>query len=123
MAEEEARSMLKGLLGKLVRVGVSDGRIVQGVFSCVDNGCNIVLTHANEWKGPPITGADAWPKDDELEFRRPIGLVMIPGDHVSRVGVAAQQPQHLLDAQARSNSDEDVSQQLQETLSLQGNAA
>lgn len=48
MAEE--RKWLEGLLGCRIQIQVSDGRLLEGIFSCVDRGCNVILRNTTEWK-------------------------------------------------------------------------
>lgn len=61
------------LLGKKLRLTLSDGRILQGLFACLDKSGTIVLNHAVE-----IT-SDSKPK---LINPRAGGVVIIPGQHI-----------------------------------------
>jgi len=44
-----AVELVRLMLGKLVRVSVSDGRILEGEFLCLDREFNIVLGNAFEY--------------------------------------------------------------------------
>ena len=48
---EPRRPWLTSMLGKTMRVTVSDGRVIEGVMLCVDKGCNMVFKMAQEYKG------------------------------------------------------------------------
>ncbi len=58
---DEHRSLLESLLGTRVRVTLSDGRVMDGSFECVDNSLNMIV------------------RDKDL------GCVMVPGQHVAKV--------------------------------------
>ncbi len=46
-----ALDKLQGLLGKSIRVLISDGRVVQGDLQCIDKDMNIILASAVEFYG------------------------------------------------------------------------
>ena len=48
---EKAREVLKSYLSQRLRVEVSDGRIVEGIFMCTDRDRNIVLSNCEEFYG------------------------------------------------------------------------
>jgi len=54
------RELLESLLGRRVRVTLSDGRVIDGTFECVDSGVNVIVQD------------------------RALGLVMVPGEHVAK---------------------------------------
>ncbi|KAM3716266.1 N-alpha-acetyltransferase 38, NatC auxiliary subunit [Dirofilaria immitis] len=59
-------------LGKILRLELTDGRIIEGKFVCTDNAPNIILSGCKEqWK-------------DELESRM-VGLVMANGKHIRSI--------------------------------------
>ncbi|CAF1136660.1 unnamed protein product [Brachionus calyciflorus] len=58
-----------------MKVHITDGRILIGIFLCTDNDSNIVLGSCREY-----TNVDA-AKSDLVEPRL-IGLSMIPGNHI-----------------------------------------
>lgn len=45
---EDPRERLRFFLGKVLRVVITDGRIIVGVFVCTDRDCNIILE--NSWE-------------------------------------------------------------------------
>jgi small nuclear ribonucleoprotein (snRNP)-like protein len=53
--------LLASLLGSRVRVTLSDGRVVDGSFDCVDSSLNVIVRD------------------------RDLGWVMVPGPHVAKV--------------------------------------
>lgn len=46
-----ALDKVEGLLGKKIRVLISDGRMVQGDLQCIDKDLNIILNSAVEYYG------------------------------------------------------------------------
>ncbi|VDD97200.1 unnamed protein product [Enterobius vermicularis] len=72
MAEKSEENRLKGWLGKILQIELTDNRIIVGRFVCTDNAPNVILSRCKEsWKG-------------ESEFRD-IGLVMIAGKHIRSI--------------------------------------
>ena len=68
---------VRALLGKPLQVHVSDGRVIKGIFNCLDAHANILLREAEEISGE----------------RRVMGMVLISKRHIVRAeaqrGVAA----------------------------------
>ncbi len=46
---DRARKQLQSYLNKRMRISISDGRIVDGMFLCTDRDCNIVLANCEEF--------------------------------------------------------------------------
>ncbi|GBG32104.1 N-alpha-acetyltransferase 38, NatC auxiliary subunit [Hondaea fermentalgiana] len=65
-SQEAAETRLREMLGSEVRVTLSDGRIVNGAFECIDQGMNAIVRD------------------------KKIGLVMVPGIHVAKFEVEAK---------------------------------
>ncbi|PVU90510.1 hypothetical protein BB561_004848 [Smittium simulii] len=65
--QTDAVKLLAEQLNKKARVHISDGRVFEGFFCCVDNAVNLVLYDAVEFK--------------QGNARR-IGLISIPGKHI-----------------------------------------
>ena len=65
--------LLRSWLSRIVRVKLTDGRVVAGTLRCIDRNRNLVLGSANErfGDGPPQT----------------IGHVMVPGKHIVQLWV------------------------------------
>jgi len=59
----EGERRIRDLLGRRIRVTMSDGRIMEGAFECVDVSLNIVVRDLR------------------------LGLVMVPGEHVAKCEV------------------------------------
>ena len=70
-------AQVRPLLDGLLRVGLSDGRVVIGRFACLDKQCNILLTDSREVRWSPRTTGGP-PEQTE----RHIGLVLAPRKHV-----------------------------------------
>eukprot|EP00040_Diaphanoeca_grandis_P029158 m.170005 g.170005 ORF g.170005 m.170005 type:complete len:426 (-) comp31600_c0_seq1:72-1349(-) len=83
--DEKTPSYLEQVLTKLVRVGLSDKRIIFGRLSCVDRDLNLILRDCDEYGSPMTTDTAA--SGSALVFRRHIGLTMIPGGHISTFAV------------------------------------
>jgi small nuclear ribonucleoprotein (snRNP)-like protein len=67
-----------------VRVKVNDGRVIHGIFSCMDSDLNIILDTAVEYYGNHEIDADFCNEDI---VRRDLGLAMIAGHHIQRIFV------------------------------------
>ena len=74
--DTETVKQVKDLMGRQLRVSLSDGRIIFGSFDCIDKHRNIILDRASEIQSL-----------DEIDTKRSIGYVLIPGDHVLKVEV------------------------------------
>ena len=72
---EEARAWLRGMLGEILEIKISDGRIIRGEFMCTDNAKNIILNVSKEFK----------PNDIQFLNPKMIGMVMIPGEHIVHI--------------------------------------
>jgi small nuclear ribonucleoprotein (snRNP)-like protein len=57
-------------LGKRLRMTITDGRVFEGIFECVDRDSNVVLADAIETRG-----SDS----------RNLGLIMVPGSHTTSI--------------------------------------
>ena len=110
----KAQSFLSSLLGRQMRLSVSDERIFAGEFKCTDNvgtatrniscvdirliivfqECNIILASAYEYRPPTpsavaaTVAAAAEPDKVKVDMTsRFMGLVVVPGKHVTRVEI------------------------------------
>uniref|UniRef100_A0AAV1TEM2 Sm domain-containing protein n=1 Tax=Peronospora matthiolae TaxID=2874970 RepID=A0AAV1TEM2_9STRA len=91
------------LLGSLVRLRISDGRVIVGRFHCFDKHQNVVLKDAREFaptrtglsknsKSKTVLAAEAEARGQEEETRfaglllpsnsRSLGLTLVPGKHI-----------------------------------------
>lgn len=76
-AREAADRIQSDFINQTVRVTIPDGRIFEGTFLCVDDGMNIILSQTNELRI----------EDGGTESSRFVGMVMIKGEDVVKVGV------------------------------------
>ncbi|ETI46804.1 hypothetical protein F441_08862 [Phytophthora nicotianae CJ01A1] len=88
---------LMKLLGSLVRLRISDGRVVVGRFHCFDKHQNVILKDAREF-APTRVGisknskdkAEARDQEEETRFAgvvlppgsRSLGMTLVPGKHI-----------------------------------------
>jgi len=75
----ESRQKLEQWLNKSMRIKMTDGRTLVGVFLCTDGDCNIIMGSCEEYLKP----VDCVPKEDP----RILGLAMIPGKHVISIEI------------------------------------
>ncbi|XP_069776238.1 N-alpha-acetyltransferase 38, NatC auxiliary subunit isoform X2 [Narcine bancroftii] len=54
-----ARCMLESLLNRSMRIRMTDGRTLVGLFLCTDRDCNVILGSAQEYLKPTGRGAGA----------------------------------------------------------------
>ncbi|KAK3803659.1 hypothetical protein RRG08_023374 [Elysia crispata] len=73
------RQKLENWLNKSMRIRMTDGRTLVGVFLCTDCDCNIIVGSCEEYLRPP----DSQPKEDP----RILGLAMIPGKHIVSIEI------------------------------------
>ncbi|RDA93552.1 hypothetical protein CP533_3999 [Ophiocordyceps camponoti-saundersi (nom. inval.)] len=87
MDHDGARSYLKALLNKNLRITTTDGRLFWGAFKCTDANQNIVLSHTYEYRrssGAHPSGHDQ-PGRMNVAAARYLGLVVVPGEHIVRM--------------------------------------
>lgn len=48
-SSSQARQKLEGLLNKNMRIRMTDGRTLVGLFLCTDRDCNVILGSAQEF--------------------------------------------------------------------------
>ena len=76
MSESSVVERVKGMMGRQLRVHLTDGRVVMGLFDCVDKQGNVILDRALEWKSLA-----------ELETERSVGYVLVPGKHIVKAEI------------------------------------
>ncbi|XP_066578746.1 N-alpha-acetyltransferase 38, NatC auxiliary subunit [Amia ocellicauda] len=74
-----ARQKLEHLLNKSMRIRMTDGRTLVGLFLCTDRDCNVILGSAQEF----LKSTDSFSQGEP----RVLGLAMIPGHHVVSIEV------------------------------------
>merc|ERR1719315_317254 len=74
--------LLKSWLNKNMKVEMSDGRVLIGIFLCTDRAGNVIVGSCNEYTSDPdaVSGAVEEPP-------RILGLAMVPGHHIAKIWV------------------------------------
>lgn len=92
-ADSPGRQKLKSWLNKNLKIEMTDGRVLVGVFLCTDRDANVILGSCSEYLQPEEGGG--------IEEPRVLGLVMVPGRHIVSIhldDITSQQhqltPQH-----------------------------
>ena len=75
------RKALRSWLNKNMRIVLSDGRILNGIFLCTDQKANIILGSCTETLEEAENGSQP----------RVLGLAMVPGKHIVTIQVDVQQ--------------------------------
>ncbi|XP_030750782.1 N-alpha-acetyltransferase 38, NatC auxiliary subunit [Sitophilus oryzae] len=70
---------LRSWLNKTLKIRMTDGRTLVGVFLCTDRDANVILGSCSEYLPPDSTVFN--------EDTRMLGLVMIPGKHIITVHI------------------------------------
>ncbi|KKK19285.1 hypothetical protein P175DRAFT_0498104 [Aspergillus ochraceoroseus IBT 24754] len=97
MDENQAVQYLESLIGQTLRVHATDTRIFVGSFKCTDAARNVILANTYEYRYPTPSAIrdaaqNAAPRSsvDSPNLRvdmtsRFIGLVVVPGQHITRI--------------------------------------
>ena len=80
---------LKARLGMKVRVLLSDGRVIEGEFQCMDKDLNCIIGSAMEYHGMSNLMASSEETSDIPS--RFLGLAMVPGNHLLKIFCLQQQ--------------------------------
>ncbi|XP_037072732.1 N-alpha-acetyltransferase 38, NatC auxiliary subunit-like isoform X2 [Pollicipes pollicipes] len=83
--QSPGRLLLESYLNKTMRIVMTDGRSLMGIFWCTDRDANVILGNCMEHMPPREDGSRDEP--------RPLGLAMIPGRHI--VTMHLDQLQHV----------------------------
>ncbi|XP_046396185.1 N-alpha-acetyltransferase 38-A, NatC auxiliary subunit [Ischnura elegans] len=70
---------LRSWLNKNMKIEMTDGRVLIGIFLCTDRNCNIILGSCSEYLKPEDGGS--------MEEPRVLGLVMVPGRHTVSINL------------------------------------
>ncbi|KUJ18936.1 uncharacterized protein LY89DRAFT_780906 [Mollisia scopiformis] len=87
----QAESYLASLLGKTLRVTTTDTRMFLGQFKCTDSDQNIILSQTFEYRLPPPPKEPGTTTQDLTS--RYLGLVVVPGEYITKVEVEAFESQ------------------------------
>ncbi|KAJ6171911.1 Ribonucleoprotein LSM domain eukaryotic/archaea-type [Penicillium chermesinum] len=97
---EKGAQYLESLLGQVLRIHTTDSRIFVGLFKCTDAERNIILSNTLEYRPPtPSAVQEAALKEAQAREKaetkattvkvnmtnRFIGLVVVPGRHITRI--------------------------------------
>uniref|UniRef100_A0A7S2U216 Sm domain-containing protein n=1 Tax=Lotharella oceanica TaxID=641309 RepID=A0A7S2U216_9EUKA len=74
-AQIAREDQVRSYIGKPVRVNVSDGRVMIGIFACCDDHLNIIMADTQQI----LDDANAKP--------RHLGQILVPGSHIVKVEV------------------------------------
>ena len=95
----KGKEYLRGMLNKLMKIKLSDGRILVGVFLCTDRDSNVILGSCSEYvldQGGKETQTDEENTNENIKNEnndndidptlniepRILGLAMVPGKHI-----------------------------------------
>ena len=78
MALEELRQEL----GQQIRIYISDGRLIEGEFQCMDGDMNFIVGGAVEYHGIAADTITESLMIPSTVTSRSLGMAMIPGKHV-----------------------------------------
>ncbi|PMD24623.1 LSM domain protein [Hyaloscypha hepaticicola] len=98
MEKSQAEDYLTSLLNKTLRITTTDTRMFLGQFKCTDSDRNIILSQTFEYRLPPAPiPTSTSPSSNETEndketvtldlTSRYMGLVVVPGEFISRIEV------------------------------------
>lgn len=91
-------TLLRSWINKSMKVEMSDGRVIIGIFLCTDRSGNVIIGSCNEYTSDPDKGVE--------EEGRILGLAMVPGHHITRMWV--DQDSSVTEARARPASPQDT---------------
>ncbi|XP_033107340.1 N-alpha-acetyltransferase 38, NatC auxiliary subunit-like [Anneissia japonica] len=81
-AVTELRKKLETWLNRPMKIKISDGRTLVGIFLCTDKDRNVILGTCEEYVGPYDS--------NNKEEPRTLGLAMIPGRHIVSIEIDDQ---------------------------------
>ncbi|XP_023209441.1 N-alpha-acetyltransferase 38, NatC auxiliary subunit-like [Centruroides sculpturatus] len=73
------RQHLESWLNKNMKIEMTDGRILIGIFLCTDRDRNVILGSCSEYLKPEDDGI--------VEEPRVLGLAMVPGHHIVSIRI------------------------------------
>lgn len=78
-------TVLRSWLNKNMKVKMSDGRFLVGIFLCTDRAGNVIIGSCNEYTCDPDQAEEE--NTEEQAEARILGLALVPGHHVTRMWV------------------------------------
>ncbi|KAJ9643919.1 hypothetical protein H2201_006551 [Coniosporium apollinis] len=91
MSNERAVAYLTQLIGKTLRITVTDNRMFEGQMKCTDRDRNVILALTHEYRPPSeeaIKKAIAESGSSSVMLphsSRFMGLVVVPGEHITKI--------------------------------------
>lgn len=79
--KSSGRSKLESWLNKNMKVEMTDGRTLIGIFLCTDRDINVILGSCSEYLKPDSNEETC---EEEPRF---LGLAMVPGHHIMSIHV------------------------------------
>jgi len=74
--DTNGKQLLKSYLNKNMKIKLTDGRILIGIFLCTDKDANVILGSCAEHLN-----------DETVDEPRMLGLAMVPGRHIVSIHV------------------------------------
>ncbi|XP_024085637.1 N-alpha-acetyltransferase 38, NatC auxiliary subunit-like [Cimex lectularius] len=100
---KEKLNTLKSWLNKIMKIVMTDGRVLVGTFLCTDRDANVILGACTEYVNFEVRGP--------FEESRVLGLVMVPGRHIVSIHLdvsnASAEKEHIKTAQESSTSTQE----------------
>lgn len=95
------KALLKSWLKRVMKIKLTDGRTVVGVFMCTDSECNLILGQCREYRNV----GDGETASDDLNSEEPriLGLAMVPGHHIVSISVDVSEPTNETSAECGIN--------------------
>ncbi|KAK4205245.1 hypothetical protein QBC40DRAFT_271342 [Triangularia verruculosa] len=120
-SKPEATDFLQTLLNKNLRVGTTDGRMFWGSFKCTDSDCNLVLQHTYEYRPPSLAQLEAAtttqnPQKGKVVMdmtSRYLGLVVVPGQYVTKIQVEEFASQLKSSAQGQQQQQQQIAKKVE----------
>lgn len=75
------RKLLRSLLNKNMKIKLTDGRVLIGIFLCTDKDANVILGTCDEYLSEDSVD------NPQLGERRMLGLAMVPGRHIVSIHI------------------------------------
>ena len=88
--------MMESWLNKSMKIQMTDGRTLVGIFLCTDKDKNVILGSCQEF----LTS----PEGDNGEEPRTLGLAMVPGHHIVSIHIDVQPDNQQSHTEAQSNA-------------------
>jgi len=93
--------LLQSWINKCIKIEMTDGRFIMGVFLCTDKSSNVIIGNCTEYTRDPDSHPD-------LEEPRMLGLAMVPGHHIVKLYIDQYSlPNHSQPNRTSPTSDSD----------------